>query len=131
MVPYINNINNTNTSNGINLDKQSSVSEKEDITISKATKEKKLRSKKKGIPPQIVEVKEYFKIKNNPEIEAQKFFNYFSSNGWLVGGKAPMKTWKAAANNWMINAEKYKPTLVSVITNNLSVAANKNYSEPL
>ena len=32
--------------------------------------------------------------------EAEKFFDHFSSNGWRVGGKAPMKDWKAAARNW-------------------------------
>ena len=30
-------------------------------------------------------------------MEADKFYNYFSSNGWLVGGKTPMKDWRAAA----------------------------------
>lgn len=31
--------------------------------------------------------------------EAEKFFNYYESNGWMVG-KNKMKSWKHAANNW-------------------------------
>ena len=38
--------------------------------------------------------------------EAQKFFNYYESNGWKVG-KNPMKNWKAAANNWITNSNTY------------------------
>lgn len=36
-------------------------------------------------------------------MEAQKFYDYFSSNGWKVGGKAVMKDWKAACRNWIRN----------------------------
>lgn len=31
---------------------------------------------------------------------ASEFWDYYQSNGWKVGGKAPMKDWKAAAANW-------------------------------
>ena len=39
--------------------------------------------------------------------EAEKFFNYYESNGWRVG-KNPMKNWKTSASNWMINAKPIK-----------------------
>lgn len=32
-------------------------------------------------------------------IEAEKFLNYYESNGWKVG-KNPMKSWRAALRNW-------------------------------
>lgn len=32
--------------------------------------------------------------------EGLAFFDHFRSNGWKVGGKAPMKDWKCALNNW-------------------------------
>ena len=32
--------------------------------------------------------------------EGLAFFDHFRSNGWKVGGKAPMKDWKSALNNW-------------------------------
>jgi hypothetical protein len=52
---------------------------------------------------------EYFSIRLGLEqgkIEAEKFFNYYESNGWKVG-KNPMKNWKAAANNWITNSNTY------------------------
>ncbi|WP_227658699.1 hypothetical protein [Flavobacterium haoranii] len=103
-------------------------------TIGEITsQEKKLREKKKGfIQPNLQEVKSYFQEHNFPEIEAQKFFNYFSSNGWLVGGKTPMVDWQAAAQNWMINAPKFisnaeQPNRAK----QLNTTTDKDYSEPL
>lgn len=33
--------------------------------------------------------------------DPDRFFDFFSSNGWKVSGRAPMKDWKAAARNWL------------------------------
>ena len=32
-------------------------------------------------------------------MDAEKWFNYYSANGWKVG-KNPMKDWKAAVRTW-------------------------------
>lgn len=82
--------------------------------------------------PVLEEVKTYFLENNFPEQEAQKFYNYFSSVGWLVGGKTPMVDWQAAAQNWMINAPKFisnaeQPNRAK----QLNTATNKDYAEPL
>src|SRR3990167_3775253 len=53
--------------------------------------------KDKGVPKSIDEVKAFFVN----DLEAEKFWDYFSSNGWKIGGRAPMKDWKAAARNWI------------------------------
>lgn len=53
--------------------------------------------------PSLDEVADYFCENDSSEIEAQKFYDYFSSNGWKVGGKAVMKDWKAACRNWIRN----------------------------
>jgi hypothetical protein len=50
-------------------------------------------------PKDLEEVKTYFS-EIGRQNEAEKFFDYFSSNGWKVGGRSPMKDWKAAARNW-------------------------------
>jgi hypothetical protein len=55
--------------------------------------------------PTIEQVEEYFSSLGRPE-EANKFFDHFSSNGWKVGGKAPMKDWKAACRTWAGRTEK-------------------------
>ena len=85
--------------------------------------------------PTLEETQIYFLEKNFPEIEAQRFFNYFESNGWLVGGRTKMKDWKAAARNWMLNAKKFKsrhPELVEGLNpNHLHVTNQKNYGEAL
>jgi len=45
-----------------------------------------------------------------PDIEAEKFFNYYESNGWRVG-RNPMKSWIHALTNWKNNLQIYgKPT---------------------
>ena len=114
-------------------------------------KEKKLLKKKKSVSdsptptginynqggisfkePNLGEIKTYFQENNFPEIEAQKFYNYFKSVGWLVGGKTPMTDWQAAAQNWMLNTPKFisnaeQPNRAK----NLNTTTDKDYSEPL
>jgi SOS-response transcriptional repressor LexA len=138
VVPYINNTNitnNLNNSNSLNLGEQAKkIEEENNLSLKnepKEEKEKKLREKKKDSNPTIENVKSYFLQQNFPEIEAQKFYNYFSSIGWLVGGKIPMIDWPAAANNWMLNAEKFNSHQIQNHNSNLNVSTNKNYGEPL
>jgi hypothetical protein len=55
------------------------------------------------------EVYEYMSLKigkDNAKIEAEKFVNYYESNGWKVG-KNTMKSWTHAANNWITNTKQY------------------------
>ena len=53
--------------------------------------------------PELSEITEYFvdKLKAN-KIMAEKFYNYYESNGWKVG-KNKMKSWEAACRNWKSN----------------------------
>ncbi len=85
-------------------------------------------------------VKEYFKFQNFTEFEAERFFNYYSSIGWLIGGKTKMKDWQAAARNWMLNTPKFSVNLPNPSTQkanpqprayNLNATIDKNYAEPL
>lgn len=64
---------------------------------SNAIKESKLKeSKRKGfVKPTIEEIKKEF-----PTFNAEHFFNYYESNGWMVG-RNKMKDWKATVKNWM------------------------------
>lgn len=108
--------------------------------------QKKLREKKKKVEiekskPTLEETQIYFLEKNFTEIEAQRFFNYFESNGWLVGGRTKMKDWKAAARNWMLNARKFEnktnasvqtePKTINLNPKHLHVSNQKNYGEAL
>ncbi|MDD3321707.1 MAG: hypothetical protein PHS59_09725 [Paludibacter sp.] len=149
LVPYINNnINSINT----NIENESTQS-KNDIVlkvsknrvkvvelngkkIQPKAKTAKVKSEALVTPPEIVSVRNYFREQKSSEIEADKFYNYFQSNGWKVGGKAPMKDWQAAARNWILNAPTFvKPQkqIASVLPSpgQLNTTASKNYSEPL
>ncbi len=99
-------------------------------------RKKKVVKPEEKIPPDWAEVSTFFREKNFPDTEAQKFFNHFQSNGWLVGGKSKMKNWKAAARNWMLNSTKYANNAKPVTNNQLKPAhlhtlTQKNYDEPL
>lgn len=75
------------------------------ISPIKPTKEKAVvgvKAKPKGL----AEVAEYFRGKlgeSDAVTESARYFDHFNSNGWLAGGKSPMKDWKAAANGWIRN----------------------------
>ena len=87
--------------------------------------------------PSLEMILEYFSFKESSQIEANKFFNYYSSIGWLIGGKTKMKDWKAAARNWMLNTAKFAVNATKYDYNaqpkpmHLHTATQKNYDEPL
>ena len=51
--------------------------------------------------PSVDEVKAYCTERKN-SVDAEKFVDYYSSNGWMVG-KNKMKDWKAAVRTWEKN----------------------------
>lgn len=55
-------------------------------------------NKKGSVPPALDEIQSYCRERNN-NVNAQKFFDYYTANGWMVG-KNKMKDWKAAVRNW-------------------------------
>jgi hypothetical protein len=83
------------------------------------------------LTPDPEEVLTYFHQEDFPELEANKFYNYFQSIGWLVGGKTPMADWQAAARNWMLNAPKFNSNERTDGLRHLDTSAGKDYSEPL
>lgn len=187
VIPYINNINNTNILNKRKRENNHSLAKnntdekfKKKIPsnsktkIQKQGKKEKFREKKKAeasaeVPsvslgitakkeikitspspsergsggearfarPLLQQVLNYFKEKAWPELEAQKYFNHYQSNGWLVGGKTPMNDWQASAEKWMLNSAEFKKTIRSTGSSeklkpgNLNTTINKNYNEPL
>lgn len=57
--------------------------------------------KKNFIPPSLREVEAYVAERGN-KINSQKFIDYYTSNGWMVG-RNKMRDWKAAIRNWESN----------------------------
>ncbi|MFA9391836.1 MAG: hypothetical protein ACERKD_18645 [Prolixibacteraceae bacterium] len=138
-------INNTNPEN---MDKQAA---KFDLHFEK---QKKMKSEESGgqqyhhekpsegfgpdIPPSQQHVRIYFDEKGYSPVEGEKFFNYFQSNGWLVGGRSKMKDWKAAARNWMLNSQRFnnhgkhqRNNQKNPKPGKLQTRRDKDYSEPL
>jgi hypothetical protein len=90
--------------------------------------------------PLLQQVKDHFIQKGWPALEAEKYFNHYQSNGWLVGGKSPMADWHASAEKWILNSKNFnyeksfntfpgrgnKPQAGHLNTNQ-----DKNYTEPL
>ena len=110
---------------------KSSAKKEKEIVVTSSTS---YRAPSKDVNPTMENVMSYFQENNFPELEAQKFFNYFSSNGWLVGGKAPMVNWQAAAQNWILNSINFKDnttTTPPINRQNLNATTDKNYAEPL
>jgi hypothetical protein len=59
------------------------------------------------VPPTLEEVKAYCLERKNG-VDAARFVDYYTANGWLVG-KNKMKDWKAAVRTWERNNQA-KPT---------------------
>ena len=55
-------------------------------------------SQKRFTPPTVDEVREYCIVRSN-SVDPQRFVDYYTSNGWMVG-KNKMKDWKAAVRTW-------------------------------
>ena len=53
---------------------------------------------KEFIRPTVQEVSDYCRERGN-QVDAQRFVDYYTANGWRVG-KNPMKDWKAAVRTW-------------------------------
>ena len=54
---------------------------------------------KKFVKPTIEEIEKFAHEYNLRNLDAQYFYDYYESNGWMVG-KNHMKDWKATAKNW-------------------------------
>ena len=64
----------------------------------------KKKQKKEFVKPTIEEIKTYCEERKN-NIDAETFFDFYESKGWVVG-KSSMKDWKAAIRTWERNRKK-------------------------
>lgn len=86
----------------------------------KRTEKKKTEQKRVGsafAPPTLEDVEAYCRERNN-SVDAQRFFDYYTSNGWKVG-KNPMKDWKAAVRTWERSDIERTPSKPEKLTNNI------------
>ena len=58
-----------------------------------------------GVPRTLGEVKAYFTSKRYSLLEAEMFYNYYCSIGWVVGKSGtPIRDWRSMAYNWILRA---------------------------
>ena len=62
-------------------------------------------TRKRFVPPTVDQVREYCEERGNG-VNPQRFVDYYSSNGWMVG-KNKMKDWKAAVRTWEQKEKSY------------------------
>ena len=67
-----------------------------------------VKTKKRFTPPTLEEVTAYCKERNN-NIIPERFIDFYSSKGWMVG-KNKMKDWKAAVRGWEDRETKQRTT---------------------
>ena len=60
------------------------------------------------VPPTINEVKAYCVERKNT-VDAERFFDFYSANGWVQGRGKPIKDWKAAVRTWERTAGQASP----------------------
>lgn len=60
--------------------------------------------------PTLEEIKDYCLERNN-SVDAERFFDYYSANGWVQGKGKPIKDWKACVRTWErgFSAPKQEP----------------------
>jgi hypothetical protein len=60
------------------------------------------QKRKRFVPPTLEEVRSYCQERKN-NVNPEKFFDHYTSNGWMVG-RNKMKDWKAAVRTWERNS---------------------------
>tara|TARA_R110002020_G_scaffold212120_1_gene418533 strand:+ start:1010 stop:1633 length:624 start_codon:yes stop_codon:yes gene_type:complete len=67
--------------------------------------------------PSVFEIEFYCEERKN-KIDAEAFYDFYESKGWMVG-RSKMKDWKAAVRNWE-KRDKKKPVTMSKIDSQLN-----------
>lgn len=79
------------------------------VTSGNVTKEKNnIISNTRFSKPTIEEIKDYCLNERHNNVDWQKFYDYYESNGWKVG-KNSMKDWKACVRTWERNTNPNQP----------------------
>jgi hypothetical protein len=77
------------------------IEEDKDLDKEKDVLENTSQKRKRFVPPTLEDVQAYCDERQNG-VDAERFIDYYTANGWLVG-KNKMKDWKAAVRTWERN----------------------------
>ena len=101
-------------------------SESESYSESDTDAEKSKRERRNFVPPTLAEISEY--RKEIPGLDAEAFFDFYTSKGWRVGS-SPMKDWRAAARKWRrkdVEDGKVKPVSIEGMEHRTSEATKRD-----
>ena len=100
------------------------IDKEEDLEIEKENKSVNRSKSTRFTPPTLAEVQAYC-IERGNNVDAERFIDFYSSKGWMVG-KNKMKDWKAAVRNWE-RTEPEKPQSSFEVDDFFNAAINKSY----
>lgn len=83
-----------------------------DVDKEKESVKKKVANASHFQKPTLEEVKAYC-IERNNGVDAERFMDYYTANGWKVG-RNPMKDWKATVRNWEKGEQSKSETVVAL-----------------
>lgn len=95
------------TKNDLYIDKD--IDKDKNIDENKEIDEAKPKREKRFVAPSLADVQKFFND-NGFTSDAEQFYNYYSANGWMIGGKSKMKDWHAAARNWERRQSDFSPS---------------------
>ena len=93
--------------NGYSVDTQDSIELEKELELNKNSIDDSKPKRTRFVPPTLEDVQAYCQERNN-NVDAERFIDYYTSNGWLVG-KNKMKDWKAAVRTWEKSGYNNKP----------------------
>lgn len=87
------------------------IDKEKDIDIDKELEKEKEEKKPRPrfVPPSVDDIRNYCLERNN-NVDPEAFFDYYTSNGWVVGKNTKMKDWRAAVRNWERHEAEFKRT---------------------
>ena len=91
--------------------------------------EKEKRKNSRFTPPTLEEVKAYCLERNN-NVDAEKFVDYYTANGWVQGKGKPVKDWKACIRTWEKNSFTNKPQPNKQIVPDYMLEASEQMNKP-
>lgn len=104
----------TSNYTNLNTNQNSNIKIKKILSISSPS-----RLKQQFIKPTLEEVLNYIK-ENGILVDAEQFFDYYESNGWVIG-KTTMQDWKASVHYWERNSYQSDPNKPSKVKKPLGV----------
>ena len=117
-----------------NQKKKKNRKEKEKTQNQQSEKNPKAEEEERTEIPDFSKVASFFEQNHFPQSEAQQFYARYLSAGWKTGNNQQIVSWQALARKWMTNNNKnnsHERTFNQIGAGRLSVATDKNYSEPL